>query len=159
MEKITKEQMAARLNDNEYRNEMTKEDRRIAKESNLLVLYGASDDLLVLSGVIDDDRPAYEGGDFALMLKGELYADGEEENTYHRALDTDVIEISDEYENDNNPRLVHVEWCPTSDPSLSWRITSNLPYASFKILDDGEPYCEGIVIDLSDVKPIPDAAV
>jgi len=157
MEKITKEQLAARLNGNEYLNEMTKEDERIAKENNLLVLFGESDDLLEMRGVIDDETGAYKGGEYALTLDGELYADGDEENTYHKAIGDEILPISDEYDNDDNPRLIRAEWCPHDQPALSWRISSNLPCARFIILEDGEPYCEGIVIDLSGVKRIPNA--
>ncbi len=159
MGKITKERMAAMLNGNEYCNEMNKEDEQIAKENNLLVLFGQSDDLLEMRGVIHDEVGAYNGGEYALTLDGELYADGEEENTYHKAIGNEVLTLSDEYDNDDNPRLIRAEWCPDDQPDLSWRITSNLPCAEFKILEDGEPYCEGIVIDLSEVKRIPNAAV
>ena len=36
---------------------------------------------------------------------------------------------------------------------MSWRISSNIPYASFTIKEDGEPYCEGIIIDIDDIIP------
>ncbi len=156
MKTMTKEQLAELLNGNDRRNEMTKKLEQTAKENNLLVLFGASDDLLEMRGAIYDELGAYEGGVYALALDGEMYADGEEENTYHKAIGKRVLPLSDEYtNNDDNPRLIRAEWCPDDQPDLSWRITSNLPSAEFKILKDGEPYCEGIVIDLSEVKRIP----
>lgn len=159
MEKITKEQMAARLNGAEYLNEMTLGDERTAKANNLLVLFGESDDLLEMRGAIHDEVGAYNGGEYALTLDGELYADGEEENTYHKAIGNEVLPLSDEYDNDDNPRLIRAEWSPDDQPTLSWRISSNLPCAGFTILEDGKPYCEGIVIDLSEVTRIPNATV
>lgn len=141
---MTKEQLAELLNGNEYRDEMTKEQEQAAKQNNLLVLFGASDDLLEMRGAIRDEVGAYDG---------ELYADGEEENTYHKAIGNEVLPISDECDNDDNPRLIRAEWCPDDQPALSWRISSNIPYASFTIKEDGEPYCEGIIIDIDDIIP------
>ena len=153
MKTMTKEQLAELLNGNEYRDEMTKEQEQAAKQNNLLVLFGASDDLLEMRGAIRDEVGAYDGGEYALALDGELYADGEEENTYHTAIGNEVLPISDECDNDDNPRLIRAEWCPDDQPALSWRISSNIPYASFTIKEDGEPYCEGIIIDIDDIIP------
>lgn len=147
---MTKEQLAELLNGNEYRDEMTKEQEQAAEENNLLVLFGASDDLLEMRGAIYDEAGAYDGGEYALALDGELYADGEEENTYHKAIGNEILPLSDEYDNDDNPRLIRAEWCPDDQLELSWRISSNMPYAPFTIKRDGEPYCEGIVIDIDD---------
>lgn len=65
-----------------------------------------------------------------------------------------MLPLSDEYDNADNPRLIRVEWGPEDEHWLSWRITSNMPCASFIIHEDGEPYCQGIVIDLDEIKPI-----
>lgn len=151
MKTMTKEQLAELLNGNEYRDEMTKEQEQAAEENNLLVLFGASDDLLEMRGAIYDEAGAYDGGEYALALDGELYADGEEENTYHKAIGNEILPLSDEYDNDDNPRLIRAEWCPDDQLELSWRISSNMPYAPFTIKEDGEPYCEGIVIDIDDI--------
>lgn len=62
---MTKEQLAELLNGNEYRDEMTKEQEQAAKQNNLLVLFGASDDLLEMRGAIRDEVGAYDGGEYA----------------------------------------------------------------------------------------------
>lgn len=152
MKTMTKEQLAELINGNEYRDEMTKEQEQAAKQNNLLVLFGASDDLLEMRGAIHDEVGAYDGGEYVLVLAGELYADAEEENTYHKAIGHEVIPMSDEYDNDDNPRLIRAEWCPEDYPELSWRIFSNTPCALFTIKYNGNPCSEGIVIDLDEVK-------
>ena len=68
---MTKEQLAELLNGNEYRDEMTKEQEQAAKQNNLLVLFGASDDLLEMRGAIRDEVGAYDGGEYALALDGD----------------------------------------------------------------------------------------
>lgn len=153
MKPMTKEQLAKLLDGNEYLDEMTKALEQTARENRLLVLFGQSDDLLEMRGVIHDEDGAWGGAEFALLLPGEMFADDDEENTYHRAEEVMVMPISDETCNDDNPRLIRAEWCPT-DADLSWRLTSNLPHATFTIYESGEPYCEGIVIDLDEVVPV-----
>lgn len=152
MKTMTKEQLAELLNGNEYRDEMTKEQEQIAKENNLLVLFGSLDDNLEMRGAVCDEIGAWDGGEYALVLEGELFSDDEEENTYHKALRNVIMPISDDYDNDGNPRLIRAEWCPEDQPRLSWRITSNIPCASFTINEDGNPYCEGIVIDIDEIQ-------
>lgn len=151
MRTITKEQFAELLNGNEYRDEITKEQESIAKENNFLVIFGASDDLLEVRGAINDEYGAYDSGEFLLVKKGEMYADDEDENTYHKAESDGLYDASNDSDNANHPRLIVAEWCPSDNPALSWRITSNIPAASFIVKEDDEPYCEGIVIDLDEV--------
>ena len=50
---MTKEQLAAKLNGREYGREITHEEADEARQSGLLVLFGASDDLVELRGKID----------------------------------------------------------------------------------------------------------
>ena len=148
---MTKEQLAELLNGNEYRDEMTKEQEQTAEDNNLLVLFGASDDRLEMRGAIYGEAEVYDGGYYVLALDGELYTDDEEEDTYYKAKGNEILLLSDEYDNDDNPRLIRAEWCPDDQPTLSWRISSNMPCAPFTIKEDGEPYCEGIVIDIDQV--------
>lgn len=61
--KMTKEQLAARLNDRQYDDEITREEEQLAKENGLVVIFGASDDLCEMCGAIDDEFDCYEGGD------------------------------------------------------------------------------------------------
>lgn len=50
------------LDGNEYLEEMTREQERIAAENNLLVLFCQSDDLLEMRGAIHDEEDAMDGG-------------------------------------------------------------------------------------------------
>ena len=43
-------------------------------------------------------------------------------------------------------------WCEYADhPSLSWTFRTKIPHETFTIMEDGEPYCIGIVFALKDV--------
>ena len=61
--KMTKEQLAARLSGRQYGDEITREEEQTAKENNLVVIFGASDDLCEMRGAIYDEFDCYGGGD------------------------------------------------------------------------------------------------
>ena len=60
---MSKSQLAARLSGRQYRNEITREEEQMAKDNNLVVIFGASDDLCEMRGAIDDEFDCYEGGE------------------------------------------------------------------------------------------------
>ena len=51
---MTKEELAAKLNGREYLHEMTKEEEREARASGLVVIFGASYDIMELRGAVTD---------------------------------------------------------------------------------------------------------
>lgn len=72
---MTKEQLAERLNGRQYGREITREEEKLAKESGLVVIFGASDDLCEMRGVIDDEFGCYDGGEIDCEdYPGELQA-------------------------------------------------------------------------------------
>lgn len=60
---MTKEELAAVLNGRQYREVPNLKDTQLAKENNLLIVYGASDDLCEFAGAIDDEFDCYDGGE------------------------------------------------------------------------------------------------
>lgn len=153
MKTMTKEQLAMLLDGNEPVDEITREQELIAAENNLLVLFCRSNDVLVMRGAIHGEVDAMGGGDFALILEGEQFSD-DESDAIRRAGSNAVMRLSDEYDNDDNPRLIRVEWCREDETPLDWSISSKLSREWFTIGDDDGPYCEALVIDLDEVEPL-----
>lgn len=91
--------------------------------------------------------------DYALLLKGEKFTDDDDSGCRYVADRNMILPLSDEYDNDDHPRLIRVEKDPEGS-NLTWRVTSNIPHAKFTLYEDGEPYSEGIVIDLDEVKSV-----
>lgn len=145
---MNKEQLAQILNGREYRDEITKEEEQLAKENNLLVCFGASDDLLELRGIIDDEVSAYDGGTALIVKKKGGKIDVMSENDFE-----EIEGLMDQNDLEFNLPSVKVvaEWCP-EDLECSWRITSKIPHTTFDIMEDGELYCRGIVIHKSDIE-------
>ena len=76
---MTKEDFATLINGRQYRDELTKEEEKSAEGSGLIVIFGASDDLIEFRGKLDDEIGAYEGTDFIIATPGtELFIEDEE---------------------------------------------------------------------------------
>ena len=137
---MTKEELAKMLDRSQYPFKVTKAFKERAKSANLVIVYGASDDLMEFRGAIDEELSACDGTTAllspvsGLLLKSECNDDC----PYFKALASNAIEL----------RQV---WCPESI-NASWGYETKIPHATFDILEDDDLYCRGIVFNLSDVK-------
>lgn len=128
---MTKEELAGLINGREYRKELSGEECREARKSGLVVIFGASDDLCEFEGAASNELDCYDGGEFVLFEDGK------------------VFDIEEEVEGKNKHVNIKAEWCKDG---YSWVISvEGIPFAPFDILEDGEKYCRGIVIDLADI--------
>ena len=136
-----RDEFAARLNGREYGAELTKAEEQEAKAARLLIVFGASDDLTEFRGIIHDEAGAYQGTEHKLILDGgalEIASDdGECERCARRLRKMPGV-------------FINAEWSP-KDAELSWRISTHIPHATFQIAEEGEPFCQGIVIDEADM--------
>jgi len=132
---MTKEELAAKLNGREYRQEITKEEALEAKEGSLLVAFGYSDDGLEFHGAVNDDFSAYNGTTIALRGDGTVPSNKCEDSECPYFL-AEVAAC---------PNWIKAEW---DKDGYSWVMTSNLPFAAFDIMEDGKKFCRGIVIDV-----------
>jgi hypothetical protein len=131
---LTKERLAERLRGRQYGDETTPEETRLAKESGLVIVYGASDDLIEFEGAIQEESGAYDGGSFYLTREG-LIETCEDGCKYYRAALDKATELKAVW--------AKGEW--------SWQYETTIPHAKFEIFEDEEKYCVGIVFSLSDV--------
>lgn len=143
---MEKEELALKLNGVEYRNELSDDLHHAAKECGLIVIYGGSDDLLYLGGVGNDEIGCYNGGDLVICKDG----------------DAEMVEYLIDLEGEDNERLlkldqsksagniVEAQWCEVD--GYSWTYKTKLPHARFDVIEDGDKYCRGIVIDIKDLK-------
>jgi hypothetical protein len=130
--------LAEKLNGREYGAEITKEERREAAAAGLVVVFGASDDLMEFRGVIDDEVGCYGGGSAYLTSDGLLENECASDDCPHfKKMRDDAYVIEAKWDCDG----------------YSWVYETSIPHATFEILEDGEKYCRGIVFALSDVRP------
>ena len=76
------ESLSKKLNGCEYRDEVSTEVANEAKERGLVIVFGASDDLIEFRGAIYDEIDAYEGTHFIIATPGTEIQVDEDEETY-----------------------------------------------------------------------------
>lgn len=133
--KLSAEQFAQLLNGREYREEMTDQEEHFAKENNLIVIFGASDDLVEIRGSDYDELDAPT--ELYFNKKGLFKNECENDECPHEAKKKDQC------------KLVEALWCQESD--ISWTYKTDIPHHTFEIKEDGDVYCRGIVFSLDDV--------
>jgi hypothetical protein len=141
---MTKEEMAALLDGSEYPMEMDSHEEKAAKQARLLVVFGASDDLCELRGVIRDEVGCYGSGGFRVSRDGKLLVTPDRDESEVLAKFGLLGTLMDQH-----TAAISVEacWCAEKGgPSWTYRTTE--PHATFNVMEDGEVYCRGIVIQL-----------
>ena len=136
--KLSKELLAGLLTGREYGKEMLKEEEMQAKAAGLIVIFGASDDLMELRGFVDDELGAPT--DALIDAKGVL--------PNRDSIDDDTS-LKDFFAREPLARTVEALWC--AEDGYSWTFRTSIPHATFEIVEDGETYCRGIVIDVADL--------
>ncbi len=103
------------------------------------------DDLAEFRGAIREEMGANDGGTFFLNGDGILE-------------DTDQMECAKciERVKKEQKKSARVEaiWCPKELKGTSWAFKTDLPCATFDIIEDGKVYCRGIVFNASDLPRI-----
>jgi hypothetical protein len=142
---ITMQELAHLIDGREYGCEIPPDEVTRMKEAGLIVIVGASDDLVELHGAIDDEVGAYDGTTFRIDAEGVIpgerdddWSDEEMERYFQRKSAASVA--------------VTALWCPEDLPKKwAWFIKTEAPHAPFSIYEDGEPFCRGIVVELPKV--------
>lgn len=143
---MTPKELADRLTGREYRSEITKTEAAEAKAAGLVVVFGASDDLMEFRGAIDDETGADNGATATVDIEG-LMPDFDEimdEAGTFGVKDT----LRDYFRREGRGQEIEALWCKEGE--YSWTYKTDIPHSCFEITEDGEPYCRGIVFKLSD---------
>lgn len=131
-------ELAEKLNGCEIGNETTKKIESIAKENGLVVVFGASDDLIEFRGAIYDEFDCYEGGHIPLNKTGVVINKCDDgECPYHLAKVKKAMKI-------------HAEWCASEE--YSWTYSFAIQHEKFDVIKDDGKYCQGIVFSLKDLE-------
>ena len=134
---MTKEQFATLLNGREYGNEITSSEESTAKENGLVVVFGASDDLMEFRGAMNGELGAYEGT-VAHLTDDSLFEE------YESACECECKYYVKAKE---KCKTITALWCPPTGGS--WAYETDIPHATFNIYEDGELYCTGIVFEVT----------
>lgn len=160
---MTKEELAARLNGREYMNDTASQDVRAAETDDLLIVFGASDNLCELCGALSDEVGCYGGGTI-LIDPGKRFPRGMLSTpTLLESIETDEEAVLRKHgawetvqQRRNAALRIEALWCQEDHDGkiiAPWTYKTAAPHATFDIMEDGELYCRGIVIDLNEVVP------
>lgn len=130
------EELAYNMDGCEYDAGTTAMDRRYAKDNGAVIVFGASDDLMVFQGAIRDEADCYGGATVYFDQSGILNNECEmDECPYFEKtkIRSSKIRAFWRYE------------------GYLWAYETDIPHETFDIMEDGKKYCRGIVFLLSDV--------
>lgn len=116
------------LNNIDYRKEPHEGILNFMTDNKIIVIQGQSDDILDMYGFASEQFSAWDGFSFK---------------------DCDCEEFQREEFEILKDCGIEMIWCPDSD--RSWLVKANDKYEKkeFNIIEDGEVYCTGLIIDLS----------
>ena len=136
---MTAKELAEMLDRREAGEEMEWGEAQDAKAAGLVVVYGYSDDNVELCGAINDEVGAYNGTTVYLTPDGILQEPdcGQDDCPY----------FAKEREKAKNIKAV---WHDEGGPS--WTFETDIPHETFTIMEDGAPWCIGIVFSMADLE-------
>lgn len=140
---MNKDELALKLKNSEYPLKISKELIAAAKEEGLVIVYGASDDLMEFEGAIHDEAGAYEGVKVLIDEKGILPA-------WEQLMDDSPTkdEVRDYFMREFQSSEIEAKW---DSEGYSFIYITSIPHATFDVMEDGEKYCRGICFSLSDI--------
>lgn len=138
---MTRDELAKLLNGREYTREITSEECAIAKANWLVVAFGASDDLAEFRGAIHDEAGAWEGTTVFVRKTG-IIEEGHSCKCNFCGYKLMIEKCA----------KIHFRWGKNTD--RSWTIETDIPCARFTIVEDGEPFSDGIVFDMKDLPTV-----
>ena len=115
---------AEKLNNIEYPADEIWDMRKQFEEDGVVVVYGASDDLIEFEGVIHDEGDCYNDKVFYLNKEG----------------------LTTSYSK-NYVKVTHPH-----DGTVQFNYETNIPCEWFNVVEDGELYCKGFVFNINDLK-------
>lgn len=138
---VTKETIAKQLHGMEYGTRIPRSITKAAKEANLLIVHGASDDLIQFFGVWEDEVGARDKTVVTFDEQGFVPAFDSVHGKWRDA--EDALAWAHRC---RRACEIHVHF-----GASGWTYSTSFPVARFDIVEDNAVYCRGMVFGLQDV--------
>lgn len=132
-------ELAEKLNGMEY-GDFPNGIRGEAQINKLVIVYGASDDLMELIGAISEEEGAWNGTTIKITKDGIL------EPPYDEGCINPCKKTKAAYE---SAKQIKAIW---NNKGISWTYETDIPHETFNIMEYGEVYCRGIVFSIEDLE-------
>ena len=129
---------AARLNGNLMGDEITQKEQADAKKAGLVVVFGYSDDYTLFRGVIRDEAGL---GAIRITKSGNILEE-DRMDTLNELVEDGTLSGGD------SPKFSVI----IAKFDDHHHYDTDIPHATFDIMEDGELFCRGIVFSISDLK-------
>ena len=137
-------ELAAQLTGREYPLRLSEELVSAAKAAGLVIVYGASDDLMEFDGAIYDEVGA------PITVRINVAGIIPDFDQILDRGDTDIKEqLKDYFKREGGGKEITALWC--AEPGYSWTYKTDIPHETFEVVEDDEPYCRGIVFSMGNV--------
>jgi hypothetical protein len=133
-------EFAKLLNGRTYRSEIELHEAKMAYDEDLVVVFGAYDDLMEFRGSLDDEIGLYDGGT-AFVGRDDVIG-------ISHNCDCEHCEFKEKLKKDYI--AIEAVW-GDKDVGASWSYKTSIPHETFNIYDEGELYCVGIVFSFDDL--------
>ena len=135
---MTKEQLAEILDGREHLREITGKEEKLAREAGLAVVFGYGNNTMQFDGALIGGLEVWEGGTVHLDEKGflENLCEDDECPYFEKAK--------------ANCKTIRAIWRPPNGGS--WAYETEIPHATFRIMEGGELYCTEIVFEMGALK-------
>lgn len=140
---MTPEELTSKLPSVEYRKGIPDSIIKQAKKHNMVLVFGASDDLVEFDGAFRCEIDAENGQNFRRL---HISQKGVAEDGYPDEESEEFKEMVEDMP------FIDAYWCKEG-ADFSWVYDTKIPHSTFDIFDGDEQYCKAIVFSLSDLKP------
>lgn len=132
---MTAKKLAEMLSGRKYGMELTSDEAQAAKDAGLVVVCGYSDDNVEFCGAINNEVGAYDGTTVYLTPAGVLQEPdcGQEDCPYF-------------VREQEKAKTIKAVWHDEGSPC--WTFETDIPHETFTIIEDGKPWCIGIVFSV-----------
>lgn len=131
------QQLAAMLDGRQMGSEITTDEMVLAREYGLVVVFGYSDDNVELRGAIYDEVSAYNGTTVYLGPNGLLVNDCDDDRCPYFLRERE--------------RAPHFKAKWNDGDGAAWSYEVPWPHETFRVMEDGDLFCVGVVFALADV--------
>ena len=131
-----RDEIAAELDGTEYPVRISKELQARAKQARVVIVYGASDDLMEIDGFMSDEIGCNDGGTAYITPLGIVENECSDSECPYFESEKDAAATID------------AVWAAEG---YSWVYRTKIPHVTFEVVEDGERYCRGVVFNVDDI--------